>query len=150
MPAVVETYQKIKDLRDKDKHEKQKDYQSAVETFEEQAGALYEKLREKEQAVEQFNDTLSHGSVQAHAFVQHRQYIEHLDSALDDLQPSVQQARLKMEHARHVLTDAYVEVKKYEKLIDMKEEEHMLWMKHEEHRHMDELSMNQYMKFFNR
>ncbi|MBN8234451.1 flagellar export protein FliJ [Halobacillus kuroshimensis] len=150
MTAVVQTYQKIKDLRDKDKHEKQKEYQKTVETFEKRAGELYERLREKETAVEQFNDSLSRGTLQAAAFVQHRQYIEHLEAIVDDLQPSVQQARMKMEHAQTVLTDAYIEVKKYEKLIEMKEEEEVQWMKHEENARMDELSMNQYLNFLNR
>lgn len=150
MTAVVQTYQKIKDLSDKDKHEKQKEYQKAVETFEKRARELYERLREKEQAVEQFNDSLSRGTLPAGAFVQHRQYIEHLEAIVDDLQPFVQQARMKMEHAQTVLTDAYIEVKKYEKLIEMKEEEEVQWMKYEENARMDELSMNQYLNFLNR
>lgn len=148
--ADLKTFYKIKDIRAREKKEKQKQYQEQVEIFEEKAQQLYKVLKQKEEAERQFENCLRSGTVQAMSFIQHQHYLERLDQAIDDLQPQVHKARLGMQTSQEKLTDAYVEVKKFEKLIENKIEKQMFHLKQEENKHMDELSMTQYLNSQNR
>lgn len=148
--AQLETFYKIKDLRDREKQEHQKKYQRAVENFEQKATTLYETLKKKEVAEQSFEEQLSLSTVQAASFIQHQQYIEKLDQRITALQPEVNHARNQMYEKQTHLTDAHVEVKKFEKIIERKVEKQKQWIKEEEHKFMDELSMQQYLNFQNR
>nr|WP_220127173.1 flagellar export protein FliJ [Halobacillus locisalis] len=140
----------MKDLRNREKQEHLKSYQRAVATFEEKATMLYDTLKEKEVAERAFEDQLAKQTVQAVSFIQHQQYLERLDQRVKALQPEVNQARSQMNHKQAHLTNAHVEVKKFEKIIERKVEKREKWLKEEEMKFMDELSMQQYLNFQNR
>lgn len=148
--ANIETFHKIKDLRNREKQEHQKSYQRAVVTFEEKATKLYDTLKEKEDAERAFEEQLAKQTVQAASFIQHQQYLERLDQRLTALQPEVNQARTQMNQKQTHLTNAHVEVKKFEKIIERKVEKQEQWVKEEDMKFMDELSMQQYLNFQNR
>ncbi|WP_079480191.1 flagellar export protein FliJ [Halobacillus salinus] len=148
--ARLETFYKIKNLRDREKQDHQKRYQLAVEAFEEKATLLYDMLKKKEHAEQAFEDQLGQGSVQADLFIQHQNYITKLDEKINELHPAVNQARNQMNQKQTRLTNAHVEVKKFEKIIERKMEKQSQWLKEEEHKFMDELSMQQYLNFQNR
>lgn len=148
--ADIQTFQKIRDIRDRDKQQAQKKHQDAVDSFEDQAQRLYEVLKEKEERVDQFNQTLAEHTVHADAFVQHQRYIQRLEEKIAFLQPEVQQARVNMKHSQVTLSAAHIEVKKFDTLIESKEQKKLQWLKSEENKHMDELSMQQYLNFQNR
>ncbi|MFC7061210.1 flagellar export protein FliJ [Halobacillus seohaensis] len=146
----LQTFHKIKDLQDREKKTKQKIYQEQVDQFETVATQLFEVLKEKEKAEEKFQEELKKATVQAQSFILHEQYIEQLDYNINLLQPKVQQARSEMEKAHQNFSSAYIEVKKYEKLIENKRVKRELWMKSEENKSMDELSTRQYLNYKNR
>ncbi|MGP4075606.1 flagellar export protein FliJ [Halobacillus sp. K22] len=148
--ARLHAFNKIKDLRDRERTKQEKHHQSQVEAFEKKATQLYEALKEKEQAEQLFHETLSERTVQAITFIQHQQYIERLEERIELLQPEVQHARQAMYHSQEKLTDAYVEVKKFEKLIERKQTKHQQWLKSEENKQMDDLSMRQFLSFQDR
>ncbi|WP_079529847.1 flagellar export protein FliJ [Halobacillus hunanensis] len=146
----VQAFHKIKQLRERDKKEKQKLYQEQMDAFESVATRLYEKLKKREAAEQSFHESLTHSKVKAHSFIYHRRYIDQLDSEIMQLQPQVQQARTQMENAQAHLSSAHIEVKKFEKLIDNKLARHGQWLKEEETKQMDELSTRQYLNEKNR
>ncbi|MCA0983328.1 flagellar export protein FliJ [Halobacillus yeomjeoni] len=148
--AGLQTFYKIKDLHEREKKEKQKDYQHHVEVFEDRATRLCEALKQKESAEEQFQSQLSTKSIQAMTFIQHQHYIDRLEQKINELQPEVQKARTEMQVSQQKLTDAHIQVKKYEKLIENKLENEKFERKQEENKQMDELSMNQYLNSKNR
>ncbi|ELK44742.1 flagellar export protein FliJ [Halobacillus sp. ACCC02827] len=148
--TTIHTFEKIRDLQDRDKKEKQRTHEKAVDQFEEHAYRLYEALKKKEDAIQAFNSTMEKRAIQAHAFLQHQQYIARLEEIIHSLQPLVQQARRKMDRTQTKLTEAYREVKKYERLIENKEEKQKQYAKQEENKNMDEVSMVQYLNRRNR
>ncbi|MFZ0371312.1 MAG: flagellar export protein FliJ [Halobacillus sp.] len=148
--AHLRAFHKIKDLRDRERTEQEKHHQTRVEAFEQKATQLYEVLKEKEEAEHSFHQILSKRTIQAMTFIQHQQYIERLEERIDLLQPEVQDARQAMYNSQEKLTDAYVEVKKFEKLIEQKQKKHQKWVKDEENKQMDDLSMRQFLNFQSR
>ncbi len=148
--ASINSFQKIKELRERDKQAEMKTYQNSVESFEEVATKLFHLLDEKEQAEAKFQGMIGRSKVNASSFIQHQHYIERLDQTVDALQPKVQEARNHMEAAQEKLTNAHVEVKKFQMLIDAKLERKEKWLKSEENKQMDELSMQQFLNYKNR
>ncbi|KHE73296.1 flagellar export protein FliJ, partial [Halobacillus sp. BBL2006] len=132
------------------KKEKQKQYQRNLEIFESKATQLYELLKLKEEAELRFESTLADRAVLAMSFIQHQHYIEQLEEKVNALQPEVQEARNSLKKTQVQLSEAHVEVKKFEKLIDQKLATQNLLIKKEENKQMDELSMKQFINFKNR
>ncbi|MEC3886083.1 flagellar export protein FliJ [Halobacillus sp. HZG1] len=148
--AEIQTFQRIRDLRDREKQQNHKVYQDAVNDFEKQAEKLYECLRKKELAEKSFEEEMKNQTVRADAIVRHQRYIQSLQETIDHLQPAVQIARVNMQQKQAKLSRAHIEVKKFEKIVEHKQEEQWNFMKHEETKQMDELSMQQYLNFQNR
>ncbi|WP_226578765.1 flagellar export protein FliJ [Halobacillus litoralis] len=148
--ASLKTYEKIRDLRDREKLDKQRKYQSDMESFEMYAHQLYEALKKKEDAVNQFNDQLSKGAVEVQSFIHHQKHIQHLENVIQSLQPSVQHARVKMQQSQEALSNAHVEVKKFDKVIERKEDQQLQMLKDQEIQAMDELSLQQFLNYQNR
>lgn len=148
--ATLETFHKIKGLRNREKNEFQKEYQQAVKSFEEHATLLYEALKEKEIAESTFEQQLAKQRMQAATFIEHQQYIERLEKRIESLQPTVNEARKVMLETQSNLTEAHVEVKKFEKLIERKQQKQQKILNDEEAKQMDELSIKQYLTFRNR
>ncbi|GGF11030.1 hypothetical protein GCM10010954_07060 [Halobacillus andaensis] len=148
--TTLQTFYKIKDLQEREKKEKQKVYQEQVDHFETVATDLYELLKRKETAADQFAEQLKLQTVKAQSFIQHEQFIEQLDKQINELQPLVQQARNDMENAHEHLSSAHIEVKKFDSLIDRRLQKHKDWLKVEENKSMDELSTRQFLNYKNR
>ncbi|SEB03308.1 flagellar FliJ protein [Thalassobacillus cyri] len=143
--ASLHAFHKIRDIHENDKLTAQEAYQQAMSKFEEAAKQLYETLKKKEATEQLLHDKLANGKLSAHYFAQMQDFIARLDQRVMQLQPKVQKARSEMEHCQHKLTEAYVEVKKFDKLIDKKVEKWQVRQKEAEKRQMDELSLRQFL-----
>ncbi len=124
-------------LREREKDDAQKAYHLSMETFEDVASKLYKLLKRKEN-VEEEQDTILQTKITIEQLRIQNAYIEKLTKQIAKIQNEVQIARNDMELKQSQLTDAYIEMKKYEKIIELQEEEekkkikhneNMLWMK---------------------
>ncbi len=66
------------------------------------------------------------------------------------LQREVHFARNQMEKKQQVLSDAYIEVKKFETIIDKRKQEELKELVKKEKAFLDEISINQYLSNKNR
>ncbi|RWZ60492.1 flagellar export protein FliJ [Halobacillus fulvus] len=148
--ASLDAFHKLKELHDRDRKQHQKNHQEAVEVFEDQAEKLYKALKEKEQAEKTFEQQLHQNHVLASAFLQHQSYIERLEERIEGLQPVVSKARTKMNQTQALLSDSYIEVKKFESIIERKQESKKQRIKAEEYKQMDEQSMQQFLNYRDR
>lgn len=130
-------------LREREKDDAQKAYHLSMETFEDIASKLYKLLKRKEN-VEEEQDTILQTKITIEQLRIQNAYIEKLTKQIAKIQNEVQIARNDMELKQSQLTDAYIEMKKYEKIIELQEEEEKKKIKHNENMAMDEISMRQY------
>lgn len=139
----VATFYKLLNLKETEKNMAQKDYQESVDHFEEKATKLYHLLKQKEDAELKYLETLE---LPTNVSTLHlnQQYIERLEKQINQLQPSVQQARGEMEEKQEKLSSAHIEMKKYEKIIERKEESYKASVATQEKKDMDEISMQQF------
>jgi flagellar protein FliJ len=72
-------------------------------------------------------------------------YIETLESKITELQKKVSLARTNMETKQQVLSDAHVETKKFEKIIEFRTNEELDKVKKAEDSFMNEISIQQYL-----
>lgn len=131
-------------LREREKDDAQKAYHLSMETFEDVASKLYKLLKRKEN-VEEEQDTILQTKITIEELRIQNAYIEKLTKQIAKVQNEVQIARNDMELKQSQLTDAYIEMKKYEKIIELQEEEEKKKIKHNENMAMDEISMRQYL-----
>lgn len=135
---------KLLHVREQEKTHAEVKKRLASDRFEEIATKLYQQLKRKEKAesdleeVMQVNMTITKLKEQS-------LYINRLNEQITALERQVQQARSKMEQKQALLTEAYVELKKVEKLIELREEEQEIARKKAENQLMDELSIRQYL-----
>lgn len=131
-------------LREKEKENAQIAHHQSQAVFEEVATELYTLLKKKETAESTYELNL-YEALPIEQMKHQLAYIESLNRKIVKLQQSVQKAREAMEQKQALLTEAYVEVKKYEKVIENRNEEEIkLSLKHEQAL-MDELSIQQYL-----
>lgn len=137
---------KILHIRELEKHDAQKAYSYSQERFKDRATQLYTLLYKKEEAETSYEDYL-----QTLASIREIQeqlaYIEQLSVQILDLQQEVQKVRSDMENKQQSLTNAHVEVKKYERIIEMRWEQQKELTQKNEEKMMDSISTQQ---FFNR
>ncbi|KGX88447.1 flagellar export protein FliJ [Pontibacillus litoralis] len=147
--ASISTFHKILHVKETDKHMAQKQYQQSVQEFEKIAMDMYELLKKKEKAETSYHNQLQHPThvTDLHAS---SQYIEQLERKIASLQPSFQHARANMDHKQEHLTEAHVEMKKFEKLIDRKQHHMQLYQQELERKQMDEISVQQFLSQGNR
>ncbi|MFG6118254.1 MULTISPECIES: flagellar export protein FliJ [Thalassobacillus] len=148
--ASIQAFHKIRDVHENDKLAAQETYQQAVKKFEEIAEHLYRVLKKKEETEEQLHEKITGETLTAHHFAQLQHYITRLDQQIVQLQPEVNQARSYMENCRRKMTEAHVEVKKFDKLIDRKVKQWQDSQKEIEKKQMDELSLRQFLLERNR
>ncbi|WP_099158098.1 flagellar export protein FliJ [Virgibacillus ndiopensis] len=135
---------KILHVRENEKLDAQKAYQQSIEFFEDIALQLYNLLRKKEVAEESYEDYLQRTTA-IDKLKEQASYIERLNKQIMQLQESVQKARSEMESKQEDLTNAHVEVKKFEKIIEHRQQDHDEKVKKLENITMDELSIQQYL-----
>lgn len=138
---------KVLEVREQEKDQAQLNRVQAVEQFEQIAQQLYEQLKAKETAEERLANKMKEAFTIDKMIVQSR-YIDNLSNKIITLQHHVQQARVKMEQAQELLNEAHIEVKKIEKMIEIREAELAEERELAEAALMDEMSMRQYNKQF--
>ncbi|MEQ6375326.1 flagellar export protein FliJ [Bacillaceae bacterium S4-13-56] len=139
----IQSLSKILNIKDLEKLSLQKEYKQIVERFEDVGTKLYHVLKKKEEAEKTVEVGLKN-KMEAHSLFSYYQYIDKLAHEESDLQNELQNIRMEMDLKQQKLTDAHVEVKKFETLIDRQKQ----YIKKEENRmealFMDELSMLQF------
>lgn len=141
--SKVSTFKTILKVLEQDKKEAEIVYQDAMSKFEEVAKKLYEQLKTKEKAEADFKQF-----IQTEASIikikDQTNYIENVKQRISFLQNIVSEARANMEEKQTVLTEAHVEVKKIESVIEKRESERIAQEKKLEMMTMDEISIRQY------
>ncbi|QDP40177.1 flagellar export protein FliJ [Radiobacillus deserti] len=141
--AFIQTFEKILQVKEREKKEAQKAYKQSVDSFEEVATKLYELLRKKEEAEENYQRQLDK-AVSIDMLASHSSYMDKLQQVIQEVQYTVNEARLNMESFQLKLTDAHIEVKKFEKMIENKKQKLSEQLKLQENSFMDEISLQQY------
>lgn len=143
---MAETFvlSKILLIREKEKDEAQKAYFHSQEFFEEIATRLYTLLRKKENAEESYENYIQ-TTTPLDRIKEQIAYIEKLNQQILKLQTEVQKARNEMERKQMKLTNAYVEVKKFEKVIEQRRKTYAEWTRKKENESMDEISIQRYL-----
>lgn len=147
--AETVTLSKLLHVRENERNDAQKAYQHALAFFEDIATQLYTLLRKKEDAEESYDNSLQ-TTVPLEIIKEQVAYIELLNNQILRLQQKVQHARSDMESKQLKLTDAHVEVKKYEKIIDTRKKSEKEVEAKLEKVSMDEISMQQFLSHKNR
>lgn len=140
---------KILHVRENEKKDAQKTYQQSIDFFEEIATRLYTLLRKKEIAEESYEGYLQQ-TTPIDKIREQVAYIEILNKQITQSQSEVQHARNEMETKHGKLTNAHVEVKKFEKIIEHRDQEIDERSKKNEKAMMDEASIQQYLNQKNR
>lgn len=140
---------KILNVRENEKKDAQREYQQSMDTFERIATELYHLLKKKEVAEESYECYL-HTTTQIDILKEQITYMEKLNKQIMKLQNGVQTARTKMECKQSELTDAHIEVKKYENIIEVRNKKKVENFNREEKAFMDEISIQQYVIHKNR
>lgn len=140
---------KILNVRENEKNDAQKVYKQSLDSFEAIATELYHLLKKKEVAEESYEGYL-HTTAQIDIIKEQISYMEILNKKIIKLQNEVQTARTHMESKQMELTDAHIEVKKFEKIIDVRNQAEKVHLKKEENAFMDEISIQQYLIHKNR
>lgn len=135
---------KVLHVRENEKAKAQKAYQKSIDIFEEVATELYELLRKKETAESSYEECLQR-SAPIDKIREQAMYIENLNRQILNLQRDVREARSDMELKHNRLSDAYVEVKKFEKIIEHRQKETAAMIEKNEKDTMDDISIRQYM-----
>lgn len=143
--AEIVALSKILNVREREKHNAQKDYHQSIEYFEGVATQLYTLLKKKEKAEEAHEEYIQ-TTIAIDKIREQMAYIEALNKQILQLQREVQTARTEMESKQVMLTDAHVEVKKFEKIIMYREKEQKELIQRNEKISMDEISVQQYLK----
>ncbi|WP_067729383.1 flagellar export protein FliJ [Oceanobacillus damuensis] len=140
---------KIMDIRENEKKVAQKAYHQSMDSFEKIATELYSLLRKKENAEVSYDHYIL-STTPIEKIKEQAAYIEKLNRQINELQKLVQKARNDMEAKQVKLTDAHVEVKKFEKIIEIRKNTEEKHRKRVENNVMDEISINQYLNHKNR
>lgn len=140
---------KILHIRENEKKVAQKAFLNSQESFEKVATKLYEALRKKELAEESYDEFIQ-DETPLERIKQQITYIEDLNEAITHLQKEVQLARTQMEQKQQHLTDAHIEVKKFESIIEKRNKQEIERKAKLENAFMDEISINQYLSNQNR
>ncbi|GGB30296.1 hypothetical protein GCM10011409_04530 [Lentibacillus populi] len=142
--AATKRLSKILHIREQEKHDAQKAYHHSQELFEDVAVKLYTLLRTKEAAEESYEGYLKQ-STPITTIKEQLTYIEMLNKKIISMQQSVEQARNEMKTNQRHLTNAHVEVKKFEKIIEIRRREQDEIVRKNEKQAMDEIAIQQYL-----
>ncbi|BAC13515.1 flagellar protein required for formation of basal body [Oceanobacillus iheyensis HTE831] len=135
---------RIREIRENEKKVAQSSYNQSKETFEKIATELYNLLKTKENAEASFESYIQN-TTSIEKIKEQSSYIEKLNQRIQSVQLLVQRARNDMEIKQEKLSNAYVEVKKFDKIIEFKQKNEIEEAKRKEANWMDEMSMQQYL-----
>lgn len=148
MIAETASLLKVLTVRENEKKIAQKAFLKSQDTFEEIATKLYKLLKKKEIAEESYDNYIQ-TFTSIDMIKEQIAYIEKLNDKINHLQREVQIARSQMEQKQTVLNEAYVEVKKFESVIESREKTAAEKTEQMEKSFMDEISINQYLSHKN-
>lgn len=135
---------KLLHLRELEKEEAQRKQIEARDLFEDIATKLYRALKAKETAEDELRQSMQNKTPIVKIKAKST-YIETLKQKIVLLQSDVQKARKNLQIAEENLTEAHVEMKKIEKMIEHREQRRRENEKKLEMKQMDEISLQQYM-----
>src|SRR5690625_1949390 len=139
----TQTLAKILNIREKEKKDAQLAHYESTVHFEEVAKKLHSLLVEKENVEKSYEKDF--GKITSIDKIREQMaYIDYLTQQIVRLQEQVNEARNTMEVKQVKLTDAHVEVKKYEKIIEFRKHEQLKSELRKEQIMMDEVSTQQY------
>ncbi|UJL47938.1 flagellar export protein FliJ [Virgibacillus sp. NKC19-16] len=147
--AETITLSKLLHVYENERKDAQRAYHHALAFFEDIATQLYTLLRKKEDAETLYDNSLPI-TVPLEKIKGQVAYIERLNHQILRLQQQVQHARSDMHSKQLKLTDAHVEVKKYEKIIDTRIKSEKEVEAKREKASMDEISIQQFLSHKNR
>lgn len=136
---------KILHIREKEKMDAEKSYQQSMAFFENIATRLYTLLKKKETAENSFDSHLQE-FVPIEKIKEQVIYIEELNKQIINLQSEVNKARNEMDANQSKLTNAHIEVKKFEKMIAHREQVKKKVLQKYENEMMNEISIQQYLR----
>lgn len=141
--AQTKALTKILHIREKEEKDAQMAHHQSVAFFEKLATQLYQLLRKKEDA-ESFYEKSMKSQTSIHQLKDQLHYIELLNKKILEMQQSVNEARKQMENKQKKLTNAHVEVKKFEKIIARRIDDQKILEFKLEQDSLDEISSQQY------
>ena len=149
MIAETASLLKVLTVRENEKKLAQKAFLKSQDTFEEVATKLYKLLKKKEIAEESYDNYIQ-TFTSIEKIKEQISYIEKLSAKINHLQGEVQLARNQMDKKQIVLNETYIEVKKFESIIESREKSAAEKTERMEKSFMDEISINQYLSHKNR
>ncbi|MRG85399.1 flagellar export protein FliJ [Salinibacillus xinjiangensis] len=145
----VQAFERILNVRTTEKDMAYKTYQDAMDHFEVTATELYHFLKEKEDLEKDISKGFQ-SSISAEQIRNYHSYMQSLNSKIAKLQQAVLHARQDMESSHDQLTERYVEMKKYEKIITHKKNSAKQVEVKKEKELLDEASIQQFLRRGNR
>lgn len=141
----TDSLQKIVQIRESEKKNAERLHLQSVHIFEQLALKMYNALKKKEATEEAYEMNIQH-TVSIDKMEQHTRYIEQLHTSITNMQKEVNDARNVMHEKQEYVTDAYIELKKMEKILEKRKEKEKLYLAKKESAFMDELSIQQFLK----
>ncbi|QXE03098.1 flagellar export protein FliJ [Terribacillus sp. DMT04] len=142
--ADTKVFEKILRMKDRERKAAQQAFTEKQEQFEIAATNLYELLKKKEDAEALLTNGLA-ASLPIQRLSEHHAFLETVNRQIDRAQIAVQFARTAMLEKQELLSEAYIEVKKIDKLIEKKRQEAWRKLQEEENKQMDDLSIRQFL-----
>lgn len=136
-------FEKVLDIRQREKEEASAQYQHSLSTFESAAQKLYTVLKQKEQVEEEQRQALNTG-LTIRDIQWQESFMRQLDRSIMEFQQLVGKARMKMNDDQANLLVKNLEVKKIEKMREKDFEGYKDELKRLESSLMDEVSIQQY------
>lgn len=136
-------FQKILNLKEKEKDEAFALYQESVKKFESAAEHLYELLKKKED-LEQFQSMKLASGFSIQEIRHYQNFIGNLDKSIEHCQKLVMNARNRMNWHEEKLQESNIEMKKYEKMKEKSYQYYMHAVNETEKLELDEISAIQY------
>lgn len=137
-------FQKILQLREREKEETQTMYNESLKNFESAAEKLYSLLKKKESLID-FQETKMVSGFSIHEIQHYQLFVSNLEQTINYQQQVVMNARSKMQWHEQQLQEKNIEVKKYEKIKEKDLEHFKESLLEEENKQMDEISAIQFM-----
>lgn len=139
-------FERILTLKEREKEEVFSLYEESIKKFEEAAEKLYELLKKKEDMEEYQFQRLQNG-LPVEEIRHYQQFIGNLEKSIDYYQKMVIHARNRMNYYQEKLKEKNVEVKKYEKIKERDFAKFIEDLKREENKQMDEISIQQQIRY---
>ncbi|EHL76887.1 MULTISPECIES: flagellar export protein FliJ [Bacillus] len=142
-------FEKILQIKEREKEEIQSGYHRAKRQFEQVAEKLYELLKKKEDLLA-FQEAQLASGFPVYEIQHYQLFISNLEKMIDYQQQLVMNARNRMFWFENQLKEKNIEVKKYEKIKEKEWQKYKKLLGQMENKEMDELSVIQFMNRRNR